>query len=234
MTQTLSWQVLFYRVTLTTLSTPLLSCQFNQSVLLHYKRLISFNVLQWVLSGRHCICESFLSTQQLCQWPQFSGVIARIGYWIPPVILMSTGGGLWSQPSVSYPGLCLRRRPRGSFCITHTANALLGPPHFWTTFKSFSWLMTLTFWLDFFFFWTTKHFTLIGKSSYRVTPMEAASTQLEAETVLDHIPSWNCKETKMSNSFGLSSAFLLRCRKMRNSESASWYRFRERTNLNNF
>lgn len=76
MTQTLSWQVLFYRVTLTALSTPLLSCQLPWSVLLHYKRLISFNVLRWVLSGRHCICESFLSVQRLCQWPQFSGVIA--------------------------------------------------------------------------------------------------------------------------------------------------------------
>lgn len=140
-------------VTLTALSTPLLSCQLPWSVLLHYKSLISFNVLRWVLSGRHCICESFLSVQRLCQWPQFSGVraLAGIGYWIPPVILMSMGGGLWSQPSVSYPGLCLRRRPRGSFCITHTANVLLGSPHFWTTFKSFSWLTTLTFWLDFFF-----------------------------------------------------------------------------------
>lgn len=64
--------------------------------------------------------------------------------------------------------------------------------------------------IGFFFFWTTKHFTLIGKPSYRVRPIKEASILMEAETVLDHIPSWNCKETKMSNSFGLRSAFLLR------------------------
>lgn len=42
------------------------------------------------------------------------------------------------------------------------------------------------------------------------TPIEEASILKEAETGLDHIPSWNCKETKMSSSFGLSSAFFLR------------------------
>lgn len=96
-------------VTLTALSTPLLSCQLPWSVLLHYKRLISFNVLQWVLSGRHCICESFLSTQQLCQWPQFSGVIAL---------------GLGTEFRQSY--LCLREEDSEVSHQYHTQDCVSG------------------------------------------------------------------------------------------------------------
>lgn len=156
MAQTLSWQVLFYRVTLTALSTPLLSCQFNQSAVLHYRMLISFNVLQWVLSGRHCICESFLSVQQLCQWSQFSGVIALgLGTEFRQVYLClreedsEVSHQYHTQDCVSggVPGVLSVSLTLQMLCL-----CLLGPPHFWTTFKSFSWLMTLTFWLDFFFF----------------------------------------------------------------------------------
>lgn len=146
-----------------------------------------------------------------CQWPQFSGVIALagIGYWIPPVILTSMGGGLWSQPSVSYPGLCLRRHHQGSFCITHTEMFCL--------VHLISELLSSLFpgWWHWHFDWI--FFFLNNKALH---PHREAIVQGDTYRSSIHSDgSWdcagNCKETKMSNSFGMSSAFLLRCHKTR-------------------